>query len=213
MRGQQPTQGFDYLFEPLDGDKIEECDDKNESVMTNGAHRRGRPGTSKVLIGAVVMAAVAGTTATVLLLTRSDSVEPASSVTTPDTTSRPLPAPLFPDTPPLAVTAPAAEPPAPPPPAAPVTTAAVASPEVAPPPAAVVPSPEVTAAVAPEPVTPPAPRVTADDPEVTVVNPTPATRAPMSVQPEPRQAFPNQPAPELGDDRNNGGLLGGGGLL
>jgi hypothetical protein len=212
MRGQHPTQRFDYLFEPLDGDEIDDHADENEADVTNGAHRRGRSGPSKVLLGAVTLAAVTGTTATVLLLTRSDSVEPASSVTTPDTTSRPAPAPLFPDTPPLAVTVPAAEPPAPPP-AAPVTTAVVASPEVAPPPVAVVPTPEVTAAVAPDPSTPPQPSVTADQPEVTVVNPAPATRAPMSVQPEPRQAFPNQPAPEHGDDRPRGGLLGGGGLL
>jgi hypothetical protein len=73
---------------------------------------------------------------------------------------------------------------------------------------AVVEAPVVAPSVRPSQVPEePAPRA-----EQTLVNPTPATRAPMSVQPEPRPAFPNQDLPELGDD-DRGGLLGGGGLL
>jgi hypothetical protein len=66
--------------------------------------------------------------------------------------------------------------------------------------------------VAPEPlpvaVSPPSPPPPSSTPE-TRAAPTPTLRSPMSVSPEPRQAFPNQHVPDNDNDGSRrGGLLG-----
>jgi len=201
--GKTPTHRFDYLFEPLDGEDIDEDNYEDEPIVTHGAHRRRVARPSKVLLGIIAVAVAAGTTATFMLVNRPDAVEPASSNTSDEAPVQTPPA-LFPPAVPAAVTpaqVPAAPPPLPPPAAPPV----VEAPAVPPPRTrAVVEAPIVAPAVVPSPV----PEATPPIEEV----PAPATRLPISVEPEPRPAFPDQIPPE-GGDRSRGGLLGGGGLL
>ena len=213
MLGEGPTQRFDYLFEPLDGDAFNEDVDHHDGDAEFDDRRRwSTPWQTKIAIAAVITATAVATVAMVMLLLRSETTVPVE-VSTATTSVRPTPGapvmPLFPDSPPPAAVPPgppAAEPPAPLPSAAatrapapqPVTTAIVADSQLT----------DVRATPPP----PPAQPTLAPGTEMTRVAPAPATRSPMSVQPEPRQAFPGQAPPE-GGDRPRGGLLGGGGLL
>lgn len=84
-------------------------------------------------------------------------------------------------------------------------------PPPAPPPVTPSARPQPSASAAPEPSAAPQPSA-APEPS-SVPAPTPTVRAPLSVSPVPRPAFPNQ-KPVEGSDDGGGGLLGGlGGLL
>jgi hypothetical protein len=183
MAGRDPSR-FDYLFEPIDGDL--------ESVGTVDVRVTAsrRPRFPLLLAAAVVLGAGLGAGLV--------SPGPADAVETPLTGPTTAPArpaltvsPVVKSPPPAPVAEPE-PPPAPPPPEPPPVAPSAAS----------VPS----ASRAPEPSTAPEPSKAPEPSRVPA--PTPTVRAPLSVSPVPRPAFPNQ-KPVEGSDDGGGGLLGG----
>ncbi|WP_041312219.1 hypothetical protein [Mycobacterium sp. JS623] len=183
---------FDYLFEPLEvDDSAGDGHDEGPDAPAADAGE-GRWSRRIVLTGVVVATLVAAITTAVVLLQPAQPapqiITPTDATTSPTTmpmpTSSAMPAPL------LTVT----EPPVPVLPAT-ISTSVVVAPTAAPPPLAPPQEQPTTVASAPPATMPP-----------------PTTRAPISVSPETRTPFPNQPPPGNNDQR--GGLLGGlGGLL
>ena len=200
MLGENPARGFDYMFEPIEGEETDENTEDTDGrrpVPSHGAHRRQPARPSRALLAVVGLAAATLVVGIVMLLMRPEPAEqvdapidsgPSPTSASPIATTEPVPAPR-------PVTAPVVEGPA------------AESPVVETP---VVESAVPAATNAPQP--PPSPEQTtaAPVPDAPAANP-PATRAPMSVEPEPRAPFPNQ-QPDYGSDER-GGLLGGGGLL
>ena len=206
MAGEQDHSGrFDYLFEPLDIDLA------NTDVIAASAveqadadDRRPRTAATRFGIAAVVVAMVAVATATVLFLLQRPP--PATRLDAPIRPSAPpsvepiaTTEPVF-QSPPQ-VTASSVEPP---------QTTAVVAPQPEPQPQPPEPQPHLQPAPQPPP-TISAPTTAASATERKP--PAPTMRAPMSVEPEPHPAFPNQ-QPGGDNDQEGGGLLGGlGGLF
>jgi hypothetical protein len=184
MVGRDPSR-FDYLFEPLDGGGVGVADDDvpRSAVPAPELAKPRRSLPSLMLIMATVAGACLG--AAILLSRPADAGQAPTEATTP----------------------------------APTTVVVTSAPTVESPPPAPVPvvavTPLATPSQLPAPVRdelPPPPPPPPTTPEPTrVADRTPAVRAPMSVSPKPRPAFPNQ-RPGTGSN-GRGGLLGLGGLL
>ena len=186
MPGDDPTQRFDYLFEPLNGgDTIEDTDDEADAKPSVGRPRLAGP--ARVTVAAIVLATAAATIAIVFLLMRPEHQVDTPVQVRPPTTST--------SASPVATTEPVIPPPPPTPSAATDTPTVERQ------------APVTTAAPTPTPSSEPS---SAPTPQAPLTEP-PGTRPPISVQPAPRTPFPNQ-APDYGSDPR-GGLLGGGGLL
>jgi hypothetical protein len=187
--GEDSSGRFDYLFEPIGSEAtmtdVPVVDVVDTVVVEPSSSRHWWPWLTVAAIAAATM--IAG-----LILWWPHAVDAVPSPAA--TTTRPSPAPVV-------TTAPFVE----------------APPEVLPPPA---PSPELTTAARPEP--PPAPQPVAQpapQPQPAAspspsskldarAAPVPIERAPMSVSPEPRPAFPNQHPPDNDNGGHGGGLLG-----
>jgi hypothetical protein len=179
---QDPSERFDYLFEPLDGETTTatEVPVVESVVAAETAHRARRWWPLPVI--AVVVALIG---VVVLILWRPGPVDVAPSVDSSATQSTPTP---------IVTSAPVIE----------------APPELTP--APVPPPEETTTVVPePAPVPVPAPSPPPSRPD-TRQAPTPTLRPPISVSPEPRPAFPNQHPPDGDQGRGGllpglGGLL------
>lgn len=186
MLGEDVSGRFDYLFEPL---KVDESAGDGDDVAPRPLpepENRSR-WSSRIVLAGVVLATLAAATATaVVLLQPAQPVQqidiPRDAATTSATVSPVVLTPIPTRT---------AEP-------VPVLPATVNTP------ATPVPSPRAT--VAPQPPPPPQPTAVASEPADTMP-PSPTTRAPISVSPEPRPPFPDQTPPKKNDQ--GGGLLGG----
>lgn len=172
MTDQEPSDRFDYLFAPIDG----ETTTTDEPAFAPDA-APPRPRRSWALPVLAVLVGLLGIAAAVL-----SWPEPVDAVPAPTVTTTPVP----------------------PPPSA--SSATAVPPEPAPPPEATPGVPPEPVQLAPEPAAPPP--STREDRQA----PTPISRAPMSVSPIPRPAFPNQ-IPHDGDPGRGGGLLPGLGPL
>jgi hypothetical protein len=189
MLGDDPTRRFDYLFEPIDGGDTVENTDDDGAFRKPDADRPRLAAPARLIVAAILLATVAASVAILMLLLHpehGDEVNPQVGS---------VPAPTRMSASPVATTQPAPIPP-------PVTTSVVDT--------AVVQSTTVETTAVPAPQAPLEPTTAAPISEAPVIGP-PPTRAPISVEPEPRAPFPNQEPPYGSDDR--GGLLGGGGLL
>lgn len=194
MRAEGEPRRFEVMLEPQEKARKPGGGNGGRAARSHGAHRKPDKGRQTLLVASAGAAAVVIATIAVLLLLRSDPTvrQNAPSQPTPVSTATvtaPPPRPI-----------PAAPSAAPPPPAA--TSAPVR--ETSPPPVRSAPP------AAPRVVPTGGPTTVADEPEGEAPG-APTTRAPISVAPETRPAFPNQTPPTGGNGR--GGLLGGGGLL
>jgi cytoskeletal protein RodZ len=185
MLGEDVSGRFDYLFEPL---KVDESAGNGDDVAPRSLaepENRSR-WSSRIVLASVVLATLAAATATVVVLLQ--PVQPVPQIdiprgaATPSSTVSPVESAPTPTT--------TAE-------SVPVLPATVSTP------ATPVPSPR---AIAPRPPPPPQPTTVASEPADTMP-PSPTTRAPISVSPEPRPPFPDQTPPKKNDQ--GGGLLGG----
>jgi hypothetical protein len=183
MAGDGPSDPFEYLLDPIDGDATTTDTPVATSEVAEPSPRRRRR-SLLLLAGATVTGALVGL---ILVLLWPERVE---AVTTPEVPATRPPAPPVTTSQSVELTtAEPAPPPAPEP--EPTPSVPVESPPAAPPPEQAPPSPPPS-----EPVPRPAP--------------SPTLRTPISVSPEPRPAFPNQPG---GDGKPpDGGLLPGLGL-
>jgi hypothetical protein len=191
--GDEDSSGrFDYLFEPIGGETtttgVPVIDVVDTVVVEPSSSRRWWPWL-------IVAAMAVATMIAELIVWWPHSVDAVPSPAA--TTTRPSLAPVV-------TTAPFVE--APPeflPPSAPLPelTTVAQPPEPAPAPQALpqpVSQPQPAASLSPSPSTKPEARGT----------PVPIERAPMSVSPEPRPAFPNQHPPDNDNGGHGGGLLG-----
>ena len=182
MPGDDPTDQFEYLFGPIDGDATTtEAPVATSEVPGSSTRRRRR--SLLLLAGATVVGAVVGL---ILVLVRPERVEAVPTSDVPVTR---------PSAPSATITSQPVKPSSPvPPPPEPATTVTPEPSRPAAPPQAPAPAPAPASSTASE----PAPRQA----------PGPSLRPPLSVSPEPRPAFPNQPGGS--GNEPDGGLLGGG---
>ncbi|WP_156752306.1 hypothetical protein [Mycobacterium sp. ACS1612] len=184
MLGEDVSDRFDYLFEPLEADESAgDGGDAAKSVVAR-PQEDGR-WSRRIVLSGMVLATLAATAATVVVLLQ--PARPTQPLVTPtDTTLLPM---ATSTAPPAAMPTPTGSPV----PVLPATVSTSAARPPAPPPSVATPAP---------PAAPPSPAPSAP----------PATRAPISVSPQTRAPFPNHSPPRKNDD--GGGLLGGlGGLL
>ncbi len=182
---------FDYLFEPLgDEEPANASDDADSPARDYSDDRASRSAAPVRMAFAAFVLATLGAVAVVAVLLLQQPYEP-----TPNTFDVPLdPAPVS-----ATVPDPTGEPV--PPPVATASEIATETPQTV--------ESEPAQQPAPQQERPPTPAQ--HEPDVGVTN-SPATRAPISVAPEPRPPFPNQ-GPQRGGggpDDGGGGLLGGG---
>ena len=196
MLGEDLSHRFDYLFEPLEVDKSA-GDSRDEDPNAPAAEPEEGRWSRRILLTAVVVATLAAAAATAIVLLQ--PAQPAPRIVTP-TDASPVPTPMSTPTSP-AMPSPMPTTTEPPVPVLPATVST-----------SVVRAPTVTPTVQQPPPPPEQPTTVASAPPAATTPPPPTTRAPISVSPETRTPFPNQPTPGNNDQR--GGLLGGlGGLL
>jgi hypothetical protein len=186
MLGEDVSGRFDYLFEPLEVNESAGNGD-NVAPRTITEPENGNRWSNRIVLAGIVVATLAAATVTAIVLMQ--PVQPAQqsviprdsappSTTAPAATSPPMPSTTAPPVPVLPATA----------------GTSAARPPAAPP------------IVAPQPSPFPQPTTVASEPPATMPPP-PTTRAPISVSPETRAPFPNQPPPRKNGE--GGGLLGG----